>query len=447
MHTGPGWFAANMGLGIASILIYNLPYSFRGLQEIGIAVFVLNFLLFVLLLSLTITRYAVWPRLLPLMLYHPTQAFFLGTFPMGAVTLVEIVVLGLIPRLGQSWLYVAWVSWWICAAVTIVVAIGVPFITQTRQTQRFEHITGVWFLPVVSPVVCASAGSIVANAMIDAGVLAASQGLPDSAASWYSHARVQEIACYILLGIGLIPSLLWMPIYLARLYIHKLPTAVIVSSFVPVGCCGQGAFALLHIGRSLRRITVLTGATPLGGFEDGLGDVISPTSALAMADAIYALSQVGGLFLWGLGIVWMTFAVLSIADVLAVSEITLNLGLWASTFPVGTMAASAVQMGIEFDSTAFKIIGTVLSVIVIIDVAWIASITAWKGWTGELFHAQDLEDIGGEVPTSLPQSRKYAYQPRPVRMRRSRHSSGDVGPSSRSRSASSNRTRVNARAS
>ncbi|KAK0519350.1 Plasma membrane sulfite pump involved in sulfite metabolism [Tilletia horrida] len=344
-----------MGLGIASILLYNMPYSFTGLQELGLAFFVVNVMLFFFLLALTITRYVLWPRLLPIMLYHPTQAFFLGTFTMGAVTLDEIIILGLIPRLGQAWLYVGWYFWWMIAAATIVVAIGVPWITQTRQEQQFRQITAVWFLPIVAPVVCASAGSIVANAMVDAGLLAAGQGNPAAAASWYSHARVQEIACYLLLGIGLIPSLLWMPIYSTRLAIHKLPTAVIVSSFIPLGCCGQGALAVLHISRTLRRITVITGVPPLGGVDDSVGNVISPASAQAMADAIYAVSQVGALFLWGLGIVWMSLAVMSIADVLSVSDIALNLGLWASTFPVGTMAASAALFGAEFGSTAFKV--------------------------------------------------------------------------------------------
>ncbi|CAD6967141.1 unnamed protein product, partial [Tilletia controversa] len=415
LHTGPGWFGANMGFGIASILLYNMPYSFTGLQEIGLAFFVANCLLFFFLLSLTIARYVMWPRLLRVMLYHPTQAFFLGTLTMGAVTLVEVVIMALIPRLGQAWLYVGWISWWIIAAATIVVAIGVPFLTQTRQQQSFDQITGVWFLPVVAPVVCASAGSIVANAMVDAGLLAASQAgdpLSSAAVFWFSHARIQEIACYILLGIGLVPSLLWMPVYSSRLALHKLPTPVIVSCFIPVGCCGQGAYALLHISRTLRRITVITGVPPLGGVDDTFGNVISPASALSMADAVYALSQVGALILWGLGIVWLSFAVMSVLDVLSVSDIALNLGLWASTFPVGTMAASAGLLGAELNSTPLKIVSTVLSVIVVLDVTWIAVVTLVKGWTGELFHAQDLADIGGEVPTSLPPSRKYTFQPR-----------------------------------
>ncbi|KAE8272050.1 hypothetical protein A4X09_0g313 [Tilletia walkeri] len=472
-HTGAGWFGANMGLGIASILLYNMPYSFKGLQEIGIAFFVVNVVLFFFLLSMTIARYVMWPRLLPVMLYHPTQAFFLGTLTMGAVTLVEVIILGLIPRLGQAWLYVGWISWWIIAAATIVVAIGVPFLTQTRQQQRFDQVSGVWFLPIVAPVVCASAGSIVANAMVEAGILAASQGgnSASSAAFWYSHARVQEIACYLLLGIGLVPSLLWMPVYSSRLALHKLPSTVIVSCFIPVGCCGQGAYAILHISRTLRRLTLLTGVPPLGGVDDSFGNVISPASAMSMADAIYAVSQVGALLLWGLGIVWLSFAVMSVLDVLSVSDIALNLGLWASTFPVGTMAASAALFGAEFNSTAFRIISTVLSVIVVLDVSWIAVVTLIKGWTGELFQAQEIIDMGGEVPTSLPPSRKYSFEPRLRSRRQSELPGGDRGqqdpplhvdapfgqaahdqlPSSskarstspsRSRSTSSNRTRV-----
>ena len=42
----PSWFAVNMGTGITSILLYNLPYQFNGLKVIGIVIFLLNVLLF-----------------------------------------------------------------------------------------------------------------------------------------------------------------------------------------------------------------------------------------------------------------------------------------------------------------------------------------------------------------------------------------------------------------
>ncbi|KAK0529705.1 hypothetical protein OC834_003573 [Tilletia horrida] len=82
-----------------------------------------------------------------------------------------------------------------CAGATVFGAIYEAGVSSRTHPTRF--------LPIVAPVVCASAGSIVANAMVVAGLLAAGQGNPAAAGSWYSHARVQEVACYLLLGIWL----------------------------------------------------------------------------------------------------------------------------------------------------------------------------------------------------------------------------------------------------
>jgi tellurite resistance protein TehA-like permease len=42
-----------MGTGISSILLYNLPYSFNGLKEIAIAIWLLNVALFALFLLMS----------------------------------------------------------------------------------------------------------------------------------------------------------------------------------------------------------------------------------------------------------------------------------------------------------------------------------------------------------------------------------------------------------
>ena len=50
----PSWFAVNMGTGIVSILLYNLPYQFKGLKIIGIVIFCLNILLFSVFFVITL---------------------------------------------------------------------------------------------------------------------------------------------------------------------------------------------------------------------------------------------------------------------------------------------------------------------------------------------------------------------------------------------------------
>lgn len=42
LHFTPSWFSVNMGTGITSILLHNLPYNNVYLQRISICIFVLN---------------------------------------------------------------------------------------------------------------------------------------------------------------------------------------------------------------------------------------------------------------------------------------------------------------------------------------------------------------------------------------------------------------------
>ena len=91
---------------------------------------------------------------------------------------------------------------------------------------HLSSMTAVWLLPIVSCVVAASSGGIVAEA------------LPNE-----QYALWTIIVSYVLWGMGIPLSLMVMAIYLQRLTLHKLPPkAVIVSVFLPLGPLGQGGF-------------------------------------------------------------------------------------------------------------------------------------------------------------------------------------------------------------
>lgn len=79
----------SMGTGVVSILLHELPYQFRGLGVIANVIFALNVVLFVLFLLATLARYLCFRNMLRLMLLHPAQSLFTGTFPMGLGTIVK----------------------------------------------------------------------------------------------------------------------------------------------------------------------------------------------------------------------------------------------------------------------------------------------------------------------------------------------------------------------
>ena len=72
-----------MGTGIVSILLHNLPYNTEWIRWISVGFFALNVLLMVSFTTISVARYVLYPQIWGVMIRHPTQSLFLGTFPMG----------------------------------------------------------------------------------------------------------------------------------------------------------------------------------------------------------------------------------------------------------------------------------------------------------------------------------------------------------------------------
>jgi len=75
----------DQGTGIVNTLLYDMPWakSHPAFRAIGAAWLVVDMALFVLFISLTITRYILYPPFFLAMLQHETHSLFLGTIPMG----------------------------------------------------------------------------------------------------------------------------------------------------------------------------------------------------------------------------------------------------------------------------------------------------------------------------------------------------------------------------
>lgn len=62
------------------------------------------------------------------MIRHPTQSLFLGTFPMGCATIVNMEVFVCVPSWGPWAITLAWSMWWIDAIVSIAVCFYLTFV-------------------------------------------------------------------------------------------------------------------------------------------------------------------------------------------------------------------------------------------------------------------------------------------------------------------------------
>ncbi|KAJ5493435.1 Sulfite efflux pump SSU1, partial [Penicillium diatomitis] len=357
------WFSVNMGTGIVSILLNTLPYNARWLYYLSIIVFVLNVVLFTMILATTLLRYVLYPEIFRVMLNHPVQSLFLGTFPMGLATLINMFCFVCVPSWGTGAAYFIWAIWIFDAVVSILVAIGIPFLlTTNKSSSDLSSMTAAVLLPIVSCVVAAASGAIVAEVLPNAQL-----------------ALATILASYVLWGIGVPFAFMVICVYLQRLIFHKLPPkAMLVSVFLPLGPLGQGGFGIQRLGKVSQKVFPQTNT-----FGPNTGDIF------------YSVGSMIGLLMWAFGLVWLTFA---IATLLVTKKFPFNMGWWALTFPLGVFTTCTCTLGRDLPSQFFSVLGTIFSVAVAL--LWLlVSFHTVKGVVrGDIFVAPCLKDLRVSEP-------------------------------------------------
>ena len=241
-------------------------------------------------------------------------------------------------------------------------------------------MASLWLLPIVSSVVAAASGGIVATAL-----------LPYSP----QLARSTIIVSYVVWGTGVPPAMFIITLWIYRSAIHGLPSpAALPSVFLPLGPCGQGSFGIVLLGKVTRELA----------YNHDLGfSVVSGQSARNMADAIYAGGLVTGLIFWGLGLMWYVlasafFIEYCIRNRSYVGIKSFSIGFTALTFPIGVWATATTELAAELDSPAFKIIGTVVSIQVVFNWLYVFIMTCWKAIDGSVFVAPEVAGFEGGRP-------------------------------------------------
>jgi len=355
----PSWFSVNMGTGIVSILLHNLPYNGRWLYWISVAIFGLNVFLFALFLAISILRYTMFRGLFRFMIRHPVQSLFTGTFPMALATMVNMVVFVCVPAWGRWATTLAWALWWIDAAIAASTCFYLPFVIMHKHESELSCMTAAWLFPIVSTIVAAASGGIVAEI------------LPDP-----QHQLWTVVTSYILWGTGFPLAMVVLVMYFHRLTVHKLPPReVIVSVFLPLGPLGQGSFAIMQLGKVAKQVFPVTGT-----LDANAGTVF------------YNLGVAAALVIWGYGLVWLFFALASISR----SKFPFNMGWWGFTFPLGVYSVSTTSLAKDLPSAFFRFLGTVFSLIVVLLWAVVSVMTLIRISKGELLYAPCVQSYEKE---------------------------------------------------
>lgn len=390
LHFPPSWFTVIMGTGITSVLLYNFPYQAKWLQYIAYIVFVLSLVLFVLFCIISVIRYARWPILFRFLLRHTTHSMFLGAFSLAFITVVNAAIVTILPSWGYSFALFIWAMWWIASITCVFMSISITVVQFTRHEHTLATVTGVMIIPVIGPIVASGAGANMASMLPSA------------------HARLTLVLSYIMWGIGFVLVMMTFAMFYQRLTIHKIPpAAMVVTIFLPLGPMGQASFALLKLSSVLLDICRQSGAAFVGISE------LSPDEARIMALGLYGASIASGLVLWGFALAWAIIAICLIVDLWMVSELAFNIGWWGFVFPVGQFCLATSQLAKEFNSAAFRVLGSIFTVIEILLWLVMLSITTYRAVRGDLFVSPGLLEAEG-MPPKKGQilGRVYNYEPR-----------------------------------
>jgi C4-dicarboxylate transporter/malic acid transport protein len=361
----PSWFAVNMGTGIVSILLFRLPYTADWVEAVSYSFFVLNVLLFILFTVLSILRYTLYPQIWGAMIRHPAQSLFIGCFPTGLATIINMMILAC-QQFGNGWIYFTWALWWIDVFLSIATCLSMPFIIMHKHRPGLPNITAGFLLPIVPAIVASASGGVLADV------------LPNT-----NHALTTIVVSYILWGIGVFLTAIILALYFHRLTLHALPNReVIVSVLIPIGPLGQGSFAIQLLGSSAARVLPKTNVFAVAGMEPSAGGEI-----------LYIIGVFCGLMMWGFSAAWLFFAVTSI---LVTKRFPFNMGWWGFTFPLGVFSVCTIQLAENLDSDFFRVLAEFLSLTVVAFWFVVSTCTFRKVLTTEIWNAPDLKTLVDE---------------------------------------------------
>ncbi len=353
----PSWFSVNMGTGIISILLYTLPHQFRGLQEIAIAFYLLNLLLFLTFVGLSIARYTMHPWVVFRMLRHSTISMFLGCVPMALCTIINGTVLIAAPRYGTWVPVLVYILWWIDVALTVLSSFAIPLLMFHIHELALETMTAVWLLPVVPCVVASASGGLVATILAPQAAIGV------------------ILVSYMLWGVGMGLALVVLTLYFHRLAVHNLPTAeVIVSAFLPLGPLGQGAYAIMQLGKVGKQVF------PAVQFA---GEQIAGTD-------VFVMSVVIGCVMEGFGFWWLVHGISCVTIRFLSNGLTFNMGFWGFIFPLGVFTSATIALAEAIPSVLLSWVAVVFVVLLVL--VWCAVVygTVRNAINGMLFVAPCL---------------------------------------------------------
>ncbi|CAD6584305.1 MAG: hypothetical protein ASARMPRED_001731 [Alectoria sarmentosa] len=375
----PKWFAISMNTGILAILMHKLPYQFNGLHVLSIIMYLVDLTLFVIVCSMTILRWALYPETAKRKSAASIDEIaFLAAAPITFLYLTSLT--GLIVSNaywgGHAWSLVAYSMWWIGMAWMLTTCFVVNIALFRVNLVDDRSMTPSAFLPAVGVATAALVGGQVVN---------------------YSYNVSPRLAIPVIIVAYLLSGLaIWLSIILYGIFFHRLMAsgwpepAKRATLMLLVGPFGQTSAALQILAAD-----ALTNMD-FAGYHKGTFLQASAASGVSSASILFAL------LLLGHDIFWIICCIFGILEGAFRRQLSYNLTWWGTIFPVvffvraGTMATAFLELSISMDSPTFKVLTTALLLLLLVDyfVNW--AFTLYYIFTSDLLFKKADKDMPDE---------------------------------------------------
>lgn len=320
-NLGPNWFASVMGTGIIAVAAAGCPIIGPHLQGFAVAVWALACFLFVLLIVAVAVQWIRRPDIPRGHARDPVMAQFYGAPPMAILTIgTSTLLVGHLVVGDDMAVRIAWVCWFVGTITGLLTTVIIPYRLFTRYEVRPDAAFGGWLMPVVPPMVSATAGAFLVATMA-----------PGTAQTTMLY------ACYAMFGMSLVASLIIITMIWSRLaHFGSSGTVRVPTLWVVLGPLGQS----------------ITAAGVLG--TDAVTSAIEPPVSTSMD----AMAVLYGVPVWGFALLWMCLAgALTVRTIRR--KLPFALTWWSFTFPVGTMVTGTTQLAHHTGLPAFEVAAVV----------------------------------------------------------------------------------------
>lgn len=334
-------FTATQSSGGIATLLSLTPHQFKGLNVIGVIVFIFTLVLLCAFMGAMVTRAVSYPRRFKKSFVQAPEAFFYGSFWLSWATMIICMQRYGVPNAGPWLVVTVRVLFWIYAACTTINATVHQLVLFTKARLRVHQMNPAWFLLIFNTMLTGTVASAIASSQPPV------QRLP---------ILVAGIAFQ---GYGFLMSMVLLTIFFSNLMEHGLPPAdQLPGLFMPVGSGGYTIVALIGCSRALPEGYAYFAANPMA------------------IEVLRIVALWASIFIW-----YLTFWMFAIALLGTLThafpfrkghyepQMRFKLSWWGMIFPTNGLVLGTTYIGQELESEAILWIASVMTVLLV--AAWL----------------------------------------------------------------------------